>query len=136
MARKAVMDKVTAIMAAQWSHCPVYGPNTTTETPQDGSSFIIVQYPYARAQQMSFGDPGNNNWRDEGAFRFVIHVPWGEGIDEGSAWADELAAMFRGRDFAVFKTWAPSAPATDDRNSAANYYVLSIAVPYWHDYLG
>lgn len=136
MARKAVVDKVMAILAAQWTSCPVDAPNTTFETPDDGSPFIVVQYPYTRSRQMTFGDPGNNNWRDEGAFRLVIHVPRGEGIDRATQWADDLTAMFLGKDFGVFKTWVPSAPATDDRNSAANYYVLSIAVPYWHDYLG
>ena len=82
-------------------------------------------------------DPGNNVWRDDGAFRLVLHVERGGGIDDATVWADELAAIFRGKDLGgIIQTWAPSAPVTDDRNSAANYYVLSFAVPYWHDYLG
>lgn len=137
MARKAVIDIVAATLAANWTKCPVYGPNVLDETPEDGSPYIVVQFPYVKSDQVTFGDPGNNWWRDDGAFRLVLHVERGGGIDDGTAWADELAAIFRGKDLGgILQTWAPSAPVTDDRNSAANYYVLSFAVPYWHDYLG
>lgn len=136
MARKAVIDIVAAVLAGHWTHCPVFHPNTTAEPPEDGSPYIVVQYPYANSEQKTFGAPGGNKWRDDGAFRLVIHVGRGDGIDAGTQWADELATMFRGKDLGAIQTWAPSAPVTDDRNSAAQYYVLSIAVPYWHDYLG
>ncbi|HEV7416040.1 MAG TPA: hypothetical protein VGN98_07770, partial [Tianweitania sediminis] len=71
------------------------------------------------------------------AFRIVIHVEKGRGTAQGRQWADEIAALFRGRDLdGVLQCWAPTAPVTDDRNTSGSYFILSFAVPYTHDYKG
>lgn len=136
MARQAVIDAVESVLAADWTLAPVFGENTEGRTPDDGSPFLVVQYPFNTSRQLTFGAPGANRWRDEGAFRIVLHIERGSGTALGRQWADQLADLFRGRDLNVIQTFAPTAPVTDDRNSAATYYVLSISVPYWHDYLG
>jgi hypothetical protein len=77
MARKAVVDKVEEVLAAGFTAAPIFGENEEREPPTDGSSYVIVQYPYCRSEQISVGAPGTNVWRDEGAFRVVLHVERG-----------------------------------------------------------
>lgn len=134
MARQAVVDAVEEYLADNWSAVPIFGENTLGVTPANGSPFVVVQYPYAISRQISIGAPGANVWRDDGAFRLVIHVERGTGAKQGRQWADELADLFRGKNLTVLQTHAPSAPVTDDRNDKATYWVMSIAVPYTHDY--
>lgn len=136
MARQAVCDAVEAHLASNWNKAAIFGENLEAQTPRDGSAYVLVQYPFVNSRQISVGAPGNNLWRDDGAFRVVIHVPRGSGTIEGREWADEIAALFRGRDMPALRTWAPTAPVTDDRNAKAAYYVLSFSVPYSHDYYG
>lgn len=136
MASKAVVDAVEARLAANWSACPVYGLNSEAETPADGSPFLVVQYPVARSEQMSVGSPGANLWREEGAIRIVIHAQRGEGAADGLTWADELAALFRGKIFDGVTAWAPSPPVIDANNESGNYFALAIAIPYQFDLIG
>lgn len=133
MARQAVVDCVTAALAA-WTGAPVFDENSKGSTPTDGSPFVVVQYPWARADQISFSAPGENIWRDEGAFRFVIHVPSGGGLTQGRQWADQLADLFRGKDLTTIQTGAPTPAAVDDWSSGT-YAILSLSVPYRHDYI-
>ncbi len=58
------------------------------------------------------------------------------GTAEGLTWADELAALFRGKEFGGVQTFAPSSPVQDPNNDAGNYYVLSFAIPYQADIRG
>lgn len=136
MARQAVCDAVEAHLSANWSRAAIFGENSEGLTPADGSPFVVVQYPFVSSSQISIGAPGNNVWRDDGAFRVVIHVARGSGTKIGRQWADEISALFRGKDLGVLQIGAPTAPVTDDRNAVATYYVLSFSVPYSHDYFG
>lgn len=136
MARQAVCDAVETYLAANWSKATIFGENVEGSTPEDGTPFVVVQYPFVSSRQISVGAPGANLWRDDGAFRIVLHVERGAGTKQGRGWADEIATLFRGKDLDVLRTWAPTAPVTDDRNPQATYYVLSFSVPYQHDYFG
>lgn len=139
MARLAVISAVEARLAANWTLCPIIGGLSTDDRPPsiDGAvaPFLAVQYPVANSEQLTFGAPGANFWREEGAIRLVIHVGRQDGAT-GLAWADQLAALFRGKDFDGVQTFAPSSPAIDDRNDDGLYLQLSFAVPYHFDFIG
>ncbi len=135
MARSVVVDKVEEVLAgAGLAGVTIYGENSEGVTPSDGSPYIVVQYPYCNSQQISIGSPGDNLWRDEGTIRIVIHVMRNAGATQGRAWADQIADLFRGKDFTVLQTQAPSAAVSDDRSSDGPYYVLAFVIPYRHDY--
>ena len=136
MARQAVCDAVERHLSDSWSRAAIFGENVEGLTPEDGTPFVVIQYPFVTSRQISMGAPGSNVWRDDGAFRVVIHVERGSGTKMGREWADEIAALFRGKDLGVIQTWAPTAPVTNDRNAEATYFVLSFSVPYSHDYFG
>ncbi|KQP53542.1 hypothetical protein ASF34_01120 [Methylobacterium sp. Leaf106] len=95
-----------------------------------------VSYPVANGDQLTVGAPGENVYREEGAFRIEINAKRGKGVSDGLQWADEIAAIFRAKEFGGVQTFAPSSPAIDDRNDNGKYFTLSIAVPYTADILG
>src|SRR5712691_1281738 len=98
MPSAAVVTAVEARLAANFTHCPVIGLNLQG-TVDDGGPFLTVQYPVANGQQKSIGSPGANVYREDGAFRLVLNIQRGQGVNQGMAWADELAALFRGKKF-------------------------------------
>lgn len=136
MPLKLVVDAVEGRLAANWKKCPVVGINLAGNVPNGPEPFVQVSYPVANGEQLTVGAPGENVYRETGAFRLVVNARRGKGVAEGLAWADELAALFRGQEFGGIQTFAPSSPAIDDRNDEGKYFVLSIAVPYHADILG
>lgn len=136
MPSKAVVDAVEALLAASWTLCPVVSVNTAATTPADGSPFLVVQYPMAGSEQKTIGSPGAQVWRERGTIRFVLSVPRGGGLSQWSDWADQLAALFRGKQFSSVSTWAPTSPVLNDNNDLGNYWQLSFSVPYYLDIIG
>lgn len=141
MPSKAVVDAVEARLGLSWiasdgSVLPSFGINSTGQTPGDGSPFIETQYPIANGSQITIGSPGTNIWREEGAIRFVLNIQRQGGVAQGLAWADELATLFRGKQFGGVTTWAPSSPVLDNSNDAGNYWTLAFVVPYFFDLTG
>jgi hypothetical protein len=142
MAQKAVMDAVAARLGNPWisgvdsASLPVFDPNTTGQSPVDGSPFIEIQYPISNADQISIGSPGSQVFRDLGAIRFVLSIQRGSGVSQGMGWCDEIAALFRGKQFSGVNTWAPSSPVLDNSNDNGNYWIMSFAVPYYFDIIG
>ncbi|WP_244472262.1 phage tail terminator-like protein [Methylobacterium sp. Leaf108] len=132
-----MITAVAARLANNWTRCPVRGPNEADgRTPAAGTAFLVHQYPISISNQISIGSPGANVYREEGAIRLVLNVGRSKGAATASLWADELAALFRGRVFDGVRTYAPSSPAIDDRNDEGPYFTLSVTVPYEHDTLG
>lgn len=132
-----VIAEATAYLEERWSALPIVQPNTRKAiTPSDGSAYVLIQLPYSTSSRRTVGAPGSNIYREEGGLRFVINVVRGSGIEEGFAWAEEIAAIFRGKEFQGIQTFAPSSPVFDDANENGNYFVLSFAVPYQLDRFG
>lgn len=137
MAQAAVIAAVNQRLADNWTNCPVVGPNISGDAPSDGlSPFLSIQYPVAREEQITIGAPGNEVFRETGAIRFVLNVQRGRGVDQGSAWADQLRTLFRAKQFASVNTFAPSSPVLDDSNDMGDYWRLTFAVPYYFDFIG
>lgn len=130
MAHPSVLAAVASRLADGFDRCPVFPENTVGSTPEDGSPFLVVQYPYSRLQWTTIAGPDGCDFTEEGAFRFVLGVERGAGADQGRQWLEELAALFRGQRFGGVQTYGVDGPAADDRNEDGNYYRLSIAVAY------
>jgi len=129
MASHAVMEAVDARLDDGWDRCPILGENDQGETPQDGSPFLIVQYPVGSSRRWSVSD---RLYRETGAIRFVIHTEIGEGKTKGAQWGDVLASLFRDRRFGGIRTQAPTPPT--EGIGDGNYHVTSLSVPYTRDF--
>lgn len=144
MALAAVVAAVETHLAAHWSRCPVRGFADAEQTPpDDATAFIAIQYPFSQTDQITIGAPGANVFREEGGVRLVLNIPRDKnGRADALPWADELAALFRGKHFPAsgamlgMTTHAPSSPVIDDATDDGGYLLLSIVVPYQADVLG
>lgn len=131
MATKAVVDAVLARLAEQWAACPVLTAATQSQTPGDGSPFIVVQFPVANVERMTLNQ---RRYREEGAFRIVILTDRNAGWGLPLTWADQLSSIFRDRTFGGIRTQVPgSTPLTDD-NDDGLYNRTSFAIPFTHDF--
>lgn len=137
MAQGAVVSAVEAYLGATFSSVPVRYPNDAGgETPADASAFIEVQFPIANNRHVGMAAVGNRTFREEGIIRIVLSAVRGQGLDQALVTCDALMAFFLAKQFGGVTTRTPNAPVTDDSNDNGNYWVLSIAVPYFYDYLG
>lgn len=136
MARSEVVNAFAARLAAHWAETPVFAENREGETPNDGSPYLLVLWPYSSCRRISFGAPGANVYREEGSARLVLHIERGRGATLGRQWADALATLFLGQHFEGVETFAPISPGFDDDSDNGKYQLLPVIVPYRFDFLG
>ncbi|MCP1200056.1 phage tail terminator-like protein [Notoacmeibacter sp. MSK16QG-6] len=134
MARVAAAEAFETRLAGGWSHGAIIPENADSMTPSDGAAFLYVHFPVARSEQLTFGTPGQNVFREEGACRMVIHVAQNSGLDAARQWASELIDLFAGAAFDGVVCRAIDGPATDNSNENGVYYQLAVAVAYEFDF--
>lgn len=138
MAEAAVVDAFRARLG-EWpdiASCPLVESNTGGRTSGTAAAFLQLQFPFASSERITFGAPGANVWREEGAARILINAKRGTGTAQALAWASALASFFRGKQFAGVETFGPSTATTDDSNENGAYYVVAVAIPYRFDLTG
>ena len=140
MALKAVKDAVEARIDLSFSGCERIGLNGPGSTAGGDGPYLTIEYPVAHSEQLTFGAPGQNLWREEGAFLIVLGEVRGVGTDGVMAWAEELAKLFRGIQIlepdCTIQCWAPGSPALDDGDGDGKWFEIRFAVPYTADITG
>lgn len=136
MASKAVIDAVSARLAANWTLTPIFLSNTGGGVPADNSAFLSLTFPVANEVMKSTGDPGNNVWRETGGFRIVLAAPEGTTTDPWAAQIDTLRAVFRGKSFAGINCFEASPPMQNDNSDIGGYFELAFVVTYHFDIRG
>lgn len=126
MAHKTVETAVEARLRANWSACAIMVENGQ-ETPPDGNAaYLTLQFPIAQARRWS---TGTRLYREEGAFRLVLSIPAGTGVETLRDWGDDLGTLFRDVSFAGVVCQVPSPPFFDDRGEGS-FAVAAIVCPY------
>lgn len=133
MAGKVVVDAVSARLAANWTQTAIIDDDSSGQGTGDGSPYVTIEYPVSREEQITVGSPGNNVFRESGAFRLVLVSQIGTGLSQPLAWIDQLRAIFRGKQFNGVTTYAPSPAAVDNSNYVGGKFVVSSSVPYYAD---
>lgn len=133
MAGKAVVDAVSARLAANWTTTPIVDADTTDGGPGDGTAYVTIEYPVATENQITIGSPGNNVFRETGVFRIVLNAPSGQAIGQAVDWIDQIRAIFRSKQFGNVTTFAPSPGIVNNSNYQGGRFVMSCAVPYQFD---
>jgi hypothetical protein len=137
MASKSVTDLVRARILSAWDEAergPLTAPNEGGSVPRDNTPFLTLEFPLSDEQQISFGSPGSNLFREDGGFRIVLSIPAGAGMTPYDAWIEELRTLFRNHVEGGLTTWAPSAPIENGLNENGAYYAVSFAVPFRFDF--
>lgn len=133
MAGAAVVTAVSARLAANWAATAIVDADETDSGPADGSAYVTIEYPVSQENQITIGAPGNNVFRETGAFRIVLNSQSGQSAAQALAWIDQLRAIFRGKQFSGVTTFAPSPGIINNSNYQAGRFVISCAVPYQYD---
>lgn len=133
MAGKVVVDAVSARLAANWTQTAIIDDDSSGQGTGDGSPYVTIEYPVSREDQITVGSPGNNVFRESGAFRIVLVSQIGTGLSQPLAWIDQLRVIFRGKQFNGVTTYAPSPAAVDNSNYVGGKFVVSSSVPYFTD---
>lgn len=126
-----VYEKVHARLGT-WSslaQCPLAETNMPAPSPQ--ASFIEVEFPLSHNDQVSVGRPAI--FREDGAFRLVLHVKLNAGLADAMTWVGELLTLFGSQVFDGIETFAADPPPFDDNNRRGAHYLLPIVVPYKYD---
>lgn len=127
MARLAVINAVEDRLAALWDKCPVVGVIRKDERPDESASFLVVQYLATGTSRPAVSD---RYYVEEGGIRFVLLMTRDESPATMMQWADELADLFRDKNFDGMRCLRPTSPFIDDSNDEGNFYSLSIVAPY------
>ena len=133
MAGKVVVDAVAARLIANWALTPIIDDDSSGLGTGDGSPYVTIEYPVSVENQITIGAPGNNVFRESGAFRIKLISPTGTGLSQPLAWIDQLRAIFRGKQFGGVTTYAPSPGVVDNSNYVAGKFIISSSVPYFVD---
>ena len=138
MAAAKVIRAIELLIRDNWKHCDIRGFDEPPESavPSDMGAFAEITFPVEpEEEQISFGAPGNNVFREVGGFHFCVFVPKYEYLPKWAEFIDDLRDELRNwrstdGHMRVFET--PS-PAINDRSDREGYRELSIAVPYEYD---
>lgn len=135
MASAAVIDAVSARLAANWSYTSIVYPNTLGSVPEDGSAFLELLFPVATEEQYSMGAP-TNYYEELGGFRFCLYLPVGVTINPpDTPWMtriEALMSMFRGVRFDDVECLGFVGPNFRDDSDEGEYYEISFTVSYRH----
>lgn len=135
MAHSQIVAAFRARLADNWTNCPVLtDTNVTDDLPS--MPFLQLMFPVSNAWQASVGAPSNNVWREEGGALLILNVERNSGADAWLPWIDELAQLFRGKNFDGVQTYAPTSAYYDDDNEEGQAFQLRLAVPFDFDLVG
>ncbi len=131
MAHHLVEEAVVAKLSADWSLCPVVTENGSVAPPADGAPYLVLQFPIANARRVTVNE---RRYREEGAFRLVLHVRAGSGLARLRDWSEQLSALFRDQSFGGVVCQVPGPPFTDGKGADGGYFWAAIVAPYTFNY--
>lgn len=138
MASAAVVAAVQAKLAANWTHTPIIQPNAASLVPDDGSAFLVLEFPPVGGEnQITIGAQGTRVFREDGAFLLTLCAPLGTGVNPTATpwltWIDALRAAFRGQAFAGVNTLGASPAYENGASDRGAFFELSTAIPFYLD---
>lgn len=126
MPMKAVADAVNQRLADNWTATIVVAFDTLREPPPGVEAFLVVQYPVADEERLVL----SGHYWEVGAFRLVLNVVSGVGLEQGLAWSDDLKTLFRYVDFDGVETRQASGPIIVDNIDDGNWISYSTVIEY------
>src|SRR5262249_38816435 len=121
---------IAARLKAQWTHAavPILAPDDLNNAPNPPAAFVVLELPGAVANRITIGAPGDNIFRETGAFMVHVQVPNADPNRGATArgYADEIAAIFRSQQFSGV-TCHGHLTLAEDTAADGNYWGLSLA---------
>lgn len=128
MASQYVEETIGEYLAGNWTLCPILTENLQGQAPEDGSPFLVLQFPLSETTRLS---TGTRRYREEGGIRLLIHVERGGGVVKLREWGDTLGDLFRDQTIGGIHCLVPSEPFAGDQEESDAHWSASMVVPYW-----
>jgi len=120
-----------------WATTEKRYPNEDINPPRnkDGAAapFVLLEFLDAADEQMSIGSPGNNLFRRSGTCFVHVLVPRGTGDGTALLYAQDIGALFRGRDLGGVTCEGASIGGGGPGDDTGNYWRRSVAIDFWFD---
>lgn len=135
MASSSAAAAIKARLKAGWTATKIYAPNEIADLPDVPVPLVVLEFPGGVGDQITVGVPGANLFRETEVFMLHVLVPTLRGDETARAYAAQLAALFRDRQFDGVNCLAPFPPSDGSDRAKGNYWGVSFAVPYYFDLL-
>lgn len=90
-----------ALLAANWTHCPIFDISEWIDAgevpPGLGDAFLALQFIGGPERIATIGPIEHHSWREDGSMHLHLAFPVGEDSARALAWGDELVQLLRGR---------------------------------------
>lgn len=123
---------IEAKLRADYTDADIFTANELDQPPQQGTPFVVLEFPGGTAEQITVGAPGNNVFRERGAFMTHVMVPAASGAAVARQMADDIAAIFRGQTFSGVRCQAPF-PPQEDTGPDGNWFGVSFSTAFTWD---
>jgi len=127
MAKTTVTDAMAARLVANFSSAPILGLNADMTHPDDGSSWVRLEFPFAENVRTTLG----STYRERGTARIVVATAIASGLSTSMSLCEEIAAIFRGHISGGLECEAPTIREGIDDGS---YFIASVMIPYRFEY--
>ncbi len=127
----AATSAIRARLAANWTTTAVAWPNekfAAQETP-----WVAVEIRGSGEEQLSIGAPGANLFRAAATLWLHVFVKRNTSDATALAYAEQLAAIFRGQSFSGVLCQAASIYGGDEGSEDGKWWRRSVAVPFDFD---
>lgn len=130
MSSTAAFDAIYDHLTASWAETPLVFENDQLPELVDQESFVYVEIFGDQAMQDTFGDPGHNEWIEEGAAYLHVMVSDGTGSREARAIAGRLSLLFREVGLGTMQFTGITIGNGDPARSFPNYFAMTLTLAW------
>lgn len=130
MSTADAFDVIKNVLDTSWEESPLMYENDPLPALGDQESFVYVEVVGDLLDQDTFGNPGGNEWVEEGAAYLHTMVPDGTGSREARAIAQRLSNLFRERPVGSMTFGRMSIGNGDPGRSFPNYFAMTLTIAF------
>lgn len=128
MATPDAYDAIHDKLEFEWAETPLLFENDPLVAPATQEPFVFVEVVGDMLDQDTFGDPGGNEWVEEGAAYLHVMVPDGTGSREARAIGKRLTNLFREAPIGTMHFNAMSIGAGDPGRHFPNFFAMTVTI--------
>lgn len=102
-------------------------------TPVAGTAFVALEIVGGDTFQAAVGSPSQALFREVGIIMLHIFTPVNEGSGLGQEFADDLAEIFRGKEFSNVLCFAPQIDSPTVADETGNFFRITLSIPFQFD---
>ncbi len=131
MATPEAFDAIKETLDFSWSETDIAYENDGFEPPDTQEPFVYVEVVGDVIEQDTFGDPGANEWVEEGAVYLHVMVPNGTGSRDARGIAKRLTDLFREVPIGTMHFERMSIGSGDPGRNFPNFWAMTASIGWY-----